>query len=77
MTATQGTGLGLEFYDACWCAGTGCGGHLPIRSVEFTPIGWQVAAQHTWTPGCAGHHAPGRCPVAPASHTILSLPAVT
>jgi hypothetical protein len=21
---------GLEFYDACWCAGTGCGGHLKL-----------------------------------------------
>jgi hypothetical protein len=30
---------------------------LPIQ-----PIGWQGAAQHTYTPACDGFHPPGRCP---------------
>jgi len=57
---------GLEFYSACWCAGTGCGGHLKLNAamspVNFTPIGWQGAAQHTYTPACDGLHGPGACP---------------
>jgi len=28
---------GLEFYDACWCAGTGCGGHLKLNPAFITP----------------------------------------
>jgi hypothetical protein len=56
---------GLEFYDACWCAGTGCGGHLVLGRLaitDWTPIGWQGAAQHTYTMACDGFHAPGPCP---------------
>jgi hypothetical protein len=26
------------------------------------PIGWQGAAQHTYTMACDGFHAPGPCP---------------
>ena len=33
MTTTDG----LEFYDACRCAGTGCGGHL-VSSPAFASI---------------------------------------
>jgi hypothetical protein len=29
---------------------------------KVTLTGWQGAAQHTYTPECAGHHAPGPCP---------------
>lgn len=53
---------GLEFYDACWCAGTGCGGHYMLPMAGFTPVGWQGAAQHTYTMACDGLHAPGPCP---------------
>jgi hypothetical protein len=53
---------GLEYYDACYCAGTGCGGHLVLNMAGWSPIGWQGAAQHTYTPACAGHHGPGPCP---------------
>lgn len=55
---------GLEYYDACWCAGTGCGGHLVLGPAyaTFTPIGWQGAAQHTYTRPCDGAHPPGPCP---------------
>jgi hypothetical protein len=28
----------------------------------FTPIGWQGAAQHTYTTACDGNHPPGPCP---------------
>jgi hypothetical protein len=48
-----------------------------VSSTTITPIGWQGAAQHTWTPGCAGHHAPGPCPEPQVSHSILSLPGVS
>jgi hypothetical protein len=59
---------GLEYYNACYCAGTCCGGHLVFRDlpVDWTPIGWQGAAQHTYTTACDGHHAPGPCP--PSAH---------
>jgi hypothetical protein len=30
--------------------------------LTVTPQGYQGAAQHTFTPGCAGHHPPGPCP---------------
>jgi len=30
--------------------------------MDFTPIGWQGAAQHTYTMACDGIHAPGPCP---------------
>lgn len=57
---------GLEYYNACWCAGTGCGGHLVLNpamsSLTITPIGWQGAAQHAYTHACAGFRAPGSCP---------------
>ena len=56
------TANGLEYYNACYCAGTGCGGHLVLREMKFTPIGWQGAAQHAYTMACDGHHAPGPCP---------------
>jgi hypothetical protein len=52
----------LEFYNACWCAGDRCGGHAKFRELTFTPIGYQGAAQHTYTPACAGFHEPGPCP---------------
>lgn len=29
---------------------------------QFTPIGYQGAAQHTFTTACAGFHPPGPCP---------------
>jgi hypothetical protein len=50
----------LEYCNACHCAGTGCGGHLVIRKLDitWTPIGWQGAAQHTYTPAC-DHTVPG------------------
>jgi hypothetical protein len=53
---------GLMFISSCLCGGTGCGGHLVLNQLDITPIGWQGAAQHTYTPACAGHHAPGPCP---------------
>lgn len=55
---------GLEYHNACYCAGTFCGGHLVLNSAfaTITPIGWQGAAQHTFTTACAGHHGPGPCP---------------
>ena len=38
---------GLEYYNACWCAGTGCGGHLVLAPAKlditgWTPFGWRV-----------------------------------
>jgi hypothetical protein len=30
--------------------------------MDWTPIGWQGAAQHTWTQVCDGIHPPGPCP---------------
>ena len=53
---------GLEFLDTCRCAGTGCGGHLTLNMAGWTPVGWQGAAQHTYTRACDGHHGPGPCP---------------
>ena len=53
---------GLEYYDACWCAGTGCGGHLTLNMAGWRPIGYQGAAQHTYTMACDGFHVPGPCP---------------
>jgi hypothetical protein len=29
---------------------------------HWAPIGWQGAAQHTYTPACAGFHPAGACP---------------
>jgi hypothetical protein len=60
---------GLEYYNACYCAGTCCSGHLVLRQlpidwtpIDWTPIGYQGAAQHTYTTACDGLHAPGPCP---------------
>lgn len=55
---------GLEFYNACRCAGTGCGGHanLNLATMSVTPVGYQGAARHTYTPACAGFHEAGPCP---------------
>lgn len=33
-----------------------------LRELTFTPAGYQGAAQHTYTPACAGFHDPGPCP---------------
>ena len=57
---------GLEYYNACWCAGTGCGGHLVLAPAKldttgWTPVGWQGPAQHTFIAACAGFHEPGPC----------------
>lgn len=32
------------------------------QKTDVKPIGWQGATQHTYTPACAGNHAPGPCP---------------
>ena len=32
-----------------------------IDPQDITPIGWQGAAQHTYTRACDGFHAPGEC----------------
>ena len=42
---------------------------IVIPADAITPIGWQGAAQHTWTAACDGNHAPGPCPTqdSPAS----------
>ena len=103
---------GLEFHNACWCAGTGCGGHVKLNPAfagitpaahpcgtcgapatsyyiaaplaelygcdahpvlphastaipwgsRFGTIGYQGAAQHTYTRSCDGLHGPGPCP---------------
>ena len=53
---------GLTFREACRCAGTGCGGHLMLSMAGWTPVGWQGAAQHTYTMACDGLHGPGPCP---------------
>lgn len=75
----------LEFYDACWCAGTGCGGHLVIDVTERLAdeligdvSGWRPtgvlsilgAAQHTYTRACDGLHEPGPCPVRQQPYTV-------
>jgi hypothetical protein len=54
---------GLEYYSACYCAGT-CSGHLVLRQlpIDWTFIGYPGAAQHTFTTACDGLHAPGPCP---------------
>jgi hypothetical protein len=31
-------------------------------SIQITPMGYQGAAQHTWTAGCDGFHESGPCP---------------
>ncbi len=31
------------------------------KNVVFTPIGYQGAAQHTYTLSCDGFHEPGKC----------------
>ena len=56
------TANGLEFRTGCLCGGSGCGGHLVLGRLEITPIGWQGAAQHTYTRACDGFHEPGPCP---------------
>ncbi len=33
-----------------------------IGPQDYTPIGYQGAAQHTYTIGCDGFHEPGPCP---------------
>ena len=33
-----------------------------LGPVEFTPVGYQGAAQHTYTTACDGFHEPGQCP---------------
>ncbi len=33
-----------------------------IGPQDYTPTGYQGAAQHTYTPGCDGLHPPGPCP---------------
>ena len=32
-----------------------------VNPEDITPIGWQGAAQHTYTRACDGFHAPGEC----------------
>ncbi len=61
--ATNLTGP-LVFVTGCLCAGTGCFGHVALRGPDlaFTPVGYQGAAQHTWTMACDGFHEPGQCP---------------
>ena len=63
---------GLTFYEACRCAGTGCGGHLVFNPTfaTITPIGWQDAAQHTYTMACDGFHEPGPCPERQQPYTV-------
>jgi hypothetical protein len=62
----------LEFYNACYCAGTGCGGHVVFRRlpIQWTPIGYQGAAQHTYTMACDGFHEPGQCPKSEQPYTV-------
>ncbi len=61
--ATNLTGP-LAFHPRCLCAGTGCGGHVELRDlgIALTLIGYQGAAQHTYTMACDGFHGPGPCP---------------
>lgn len=69
---------GLEFYDACWCAGTGCGGHLVLARAKrqaLIPVSTETApdlfaAQHTYTMTCDGLHAPGPCPERQQPYTV-------
>ncbi len=35
---------------------------IKINPQDITPIGWQGAAQHTYTTACDGLHEPGPCP---------------
>ena len=66
-TAKCNCSANLEYYSACYCTTTGCGGHFKIQAkgldINWHPIGWQGAAQHTYTRSCDGFHAPGPCPV--------------
>jgi hypothetical protein len=62
---------GLDFYDACRCAGTGCGGHLTLSLAGFVPAGYQGAAQHTCTRACDGFHEPGPCPERQQPHAVF------
>ena len=66
---------GLEFYNACCCAGTGCGGHLVLNPAfaNITPIGYQGAAQHAYTMACAGFRAPGPCPQPEHRHYFVMI----
>jgi hypothetical protein len=67
-TSTAST---LKFYKAaCACAGTGCGGHQMLGVSGFTPIGYQGAAQHTYTTACDGFHEPGQCPRSQQPHVV-------
>jgi hypothetical protein len=34
---------------------------IQISAADITPIGYQGAAQHTYTPACDGFHEPGQC----------------
>jgi len=63
---------GLEYHNACYCAGTCCGGHLVLNPAftTITPIGYQGAAQHTYTMACDGFHAPGPCPERQQPYTV-------
>jgi hypothetical protein len=54
---------GLEFYDAA-----------ELRELTFTPIGYQGAAQHTYTAVCAGFHEPGPCPPSQQPVTVRFSP---
>jgi len=50
----------LEYYNACWCAGTGCGGHPKLGepvSAGRVLMGHQGAAQHVHAPFTSGQVA--------------------
>ena len=67
----------LTYLDACWCAGTGCGGHRMLPwgpDVKVLPIGCQGVARHTYTPACDGFHDPGPCPPSKQPVTVRSSP---
>ena len=64
---------GLEFNDACWCAGSCCGGHVRFAqlNINWTLAGYyQGPVQHTYTMACDGFHEPGQCPKSEQPYTV-------
>jgi hypothetical protein len=62
-----------ERIQAAWViAGAAVSDQVIADGVTMTPIGYQGAAQHTYTTACDGFHEPGQCPTSerPTRHVV-------
>jgi hypothetical protein len=42
-----------------------------LKEAVFVPIGYQGAAQHTYTPNCDGFHESGQCKTNETIYTVV------